>query len=49
MVQTDISLSSSDQTLYIWVDRPDRFADDADRPEHAHVPFGDGPRHCIGV
>ena len=29
--------------------RPDRWTDDADRPEYAYFPFGGGPRHCIGM
>jgi cytochrome P450 len=29
--------------------RPDRFAEDGDRPEYAYFPFGGGPRHCIGM
>ncbi|NUC74122.1 cytochrome P450 [Haloterrigena sp. SYSU A558-1] len=29
--------------------RPERWLDDADRPEYAAFPFGGGPRHCIGM
>lgn len=29
--------------------RPERWLDDADRPEYASFPFGGGPRHCIGM
>jgi cytochrome P450 len=43
-----------------WADpgtfRPERWLDDGDesgeavaRPEHAYVPYGAGPRHCLGV
>jgi cytochrome P450 len=28
--------------------RPERFADDGDRPSFAFFPFGAGPRRCIG-
>jgi cytochrome P450 len=28
--------------------RPERFADDGDRPSFAFFPFGAGPRVCIG-
>ncbi|WP_440010138.1 cytochrome P450 [Halomicrococcus sp. SG-WS-1] len=35
-----------------WTDpetfRPDRWLDDANRPEYAYFPFGGGPRHCLG-
>ena len=29
--------------------RPERWAEDRDRPEYAYFPFGGGPRHCIGM
>jgi len=29
--------------------RPARFAGESERPEYAHLPFGGGPRHCIGM
>lgn len=38
-----------------WWDNPDAFAperwqkEDASRPEFAYLPFGGGPRHCIGM
>ncbi|QZP37865.1 cytochrome P450 [Halobaculum magnesiiphilum] len=38
-----------------WWDDPESFDpsrwldEDPDRPEHAYLPFGAGPRHCIGM
>lgn len=38
-----------------WWDAPDEFRPERwlgssdDRPEYAYVPFGGGPRHCIGM
>lgn len=29
--------------------RPERWQGERDGPEYAYFPFGDGPRHCIGM
>lgn len=54
--KTRISISINslhhDPKYYPEPDRfiPERFSDEniADRPSHTFLPFGDGPRNCIG-